>query len=215
MKRLFLYLLMAMLSASAMAQEAQFIMANADVNVMYQDFDNRYNIVVPGVSNDKITVNATNAVVEKRDQSWVIKPNRSASTVEVSVSATMNGKDRSFGTQVFKVLSLPHPAVYVTCGNKTYSSGESIMITHLLDESAVLSVGYGPGVPLQIPFEIASFVAKINGLAFTAKGKKFTREQRDRIKKMELGSMLAITDIRAQTLNGHMIALTPIALTIE
>lgn len=215
MKRLFLYLLMAMLSASAMAQEAQFIMANAEINAMYRDHYNRYNIAVPGVPNDKITVSATNAVVEKQDGFWVIKPNSQAKTVEVSVSAVVKGKTRSFGSQVYKVVSLPSPAAHVLYGNHSYGSGESIMIAQLADTSTVLSAGYGPGVLLQYPFEIKSFATNINGIVYTAKGNKFTEEQREKIKKMELGSMLLITDIRAQNTNGHLFRLSPIALTIE
>ena len=188
--------------------------SNTDLNIMYRGYDNKFSISVPGVPNDKVRVAVSGASSHQSGGFWIIKPGDGARTVNISVSAELEGKMQSMGTKEYRVKALPKPGAYFKSGDKEYSDG-NIARGALLNANAHVIASYGPDGLLDLPFRITSFKANIGGMLTEARGNKFTPEQRSRLEKLKMGNIVIITDIRAQGPDGKEIRLSPVPLTLN
>lgn len=184
-------------------------MTNVDLNVMYRGYDNKFSISVPGVSNDKVQVKAAGATVKQKNNLWLINPNTDVHSVTVSVSAEINGKMQTMGSQVYRVKNLPVPSAYLSVNDREYASGSKISQSAILHPAATLVVSYGPDALLNLPYKVTSFTATIKGTIYSSEGNKFTEAQLKAISKMKVGETVVISDIKATSLTGAVLRLAP------
>lgn len=189
--------------------------SNTELNMMYSNYDNKFAISVPGVSNDKVKVSATGATVKQKSDLWIIVPGESSRIVTINVSAEINGKTLPIGSRDYRVKRLPIPQAYFSARDKEYFSGSMIPPSTLTHSSGTIIASYGPDGLLNVPFTVSSFATTINGITTKAEGDHLSNEQRAMINKMKAGSTLVIKDIRAHTPNGHTLILAPIVLTLN
>ena len=188
--------------------------SNTDLNIMYRGYENKFAISVPGVANDKIRVSVSGASASQSGGLWIIKPHDGVKSVNISVSAELDGKMQSMGSKDYRVKALPKPGAYLRSGDKEYSDG-NISRGALLNPDSRVIASYGPDGLLDLPFRISSFKVNVNGMLTEARGNKFTQDQRDRMSKLKMGAVVVITDIRAQGPDGLEIRLSPIPLSLN
>lgn len=195
--------------AQYMVGEPTVTMTNVDLNVMYRGYDNKFSISVPGVSNDKVQVKATGATVKQKNNLWFINPNTDVQSVTVSVSAEINGKMQTMGSQVYRVKNLPVPSAYLSVNDREYASGSNIPPSVLTNPAATLVVSYGPDALLNLPFKVTSFAATIKGTTYSSEGNKFTEAQLEAIRKLKVGENVIISGIKATSPTGAVLHLAP------
>ena len=188
--------------------------SNTDLNIMYRGYENKFAISVPGIANDKIRVSVSGASASQSGGLWIIKPHDGVKSVNISVSAELDGKMQSMGSKDYRVKALPKPGAYLRSGDKEYSDG-NISRGALLNPDSRVIASYGPDGLLDLPFRISSFKVNVNGMLTEARGNKFTQDQRDRMSKLKMGAVVVITDIRAQGPDGREIRLSPIPLSLN
>ena len=190
-------------------------MNNVDLNVMYRGYDNKFSISVPGVPDNKLKVKAKGAIVKKQNSLWLINPNDSVQSVTVSVSAEINGKIQTIGSQEYRVKNLPAPNAYLSVNGREYATGSSMSPSFLTNPATTLVVSYGPDALLDLPFKVTSFAATINGTTYNGEGNKFTETQMEAIRRLMMGSKVTINDIQATTPAGAVLRLSPIVYYIR
>ena len=189
--------------------------SNTDLNIMYRGYDNKFSISVPGVPNDKIRVSVNGASAHQSGGFWIIKPGDGARSVNISVSAELEGRMQTMGTQEYRVKPLPKPGAYFKSGENEYNGEKAIPRSVLLNPGSTVIASYGPEGLLNLPFRIVGFRADINGTLMESKSNKFTKEQLDRMSKLKPGNSVILKDIRAQGPDGKVVPLSPIPLTLN
>ena len=182
--------------------------SNTELNIMYSNHDNVFSISVPGVTNDKVKVSVSGATVRQQGAYWVIVPPESAKEITVNVTAELEGKQQSMGSQKYRVKPLPSPSAYFSMGGKEYSAGEKVPYARF--EKGELIASYGPDGLIEVPWKIVSFSATIGGITYNSKSNKFTKEQLTRMSKLDNGTPIAIGEIDAVGEKGAKKRLTPV-----
>ena len=196
--------------------EPSAVMQNIEMNVMYRGYANKYAISVPGVANDKVTVEAEGATVKKGLSGiWTIVPFDDARKVKVTIYADIKGQKKIMSTRLFAVKTLPKPEAWLMVDEHSYRSGDKVPFSVLMNEAATLDAGYGPTDAFNLQLEIVSFRTVINGVMIDIQGNTFTDVMRERFQKLKKGSTVVITDIRARTPDGKSLVLSPIVLIVE
>ncbi len=188
--------------------------SNTELNLMYRDYENKFDISVPGATKDKIKVSVTGATVKQKGDLWIIIPGEGSKSVKVSVSAEIDGKMLPMGSKDYRVKKLPAPTAFFNSKEKDYPAGD-ISISRLLDKNGFVNASYGTDGILDLPFKVTKFTLYVNGQYLDAKGNKFTREQLDKLGKLKSGSLIMIQDIRAIGPSGKEEKLTSLTFKLN
>ncbi|MBR1480980.1 MAG: gliding motility protein GldM [Paludibacteraceae bacterium] len=173
--------------------------ANVDLNVMYIDYDNRFNISAPGVAGDKLRVDATNAKVSRGSTGeWIIHPNPgNAKKTTVHVRADKDGRVSEVGSAEFDLKPLPRPDAYVAIGDQIIEK-DQIAKKYLISGQAGIRASYGADIMLKAKFTITSFAVQFpNGERVKCEGNKFNAKVISNIKGLSFGSQIVIRDVKA------------------
>jgi hypothetical protein len=181
---------------------------------MYRGYDNKFSISVPGVTPDKIRVSVNGASTRQQGGLWLIKPG-DAKSVTIAVSAEIDGKMQSMGSQTYDVRPLPKPRGSLKVGDNEYNGEKSIPRSALMNANAVVHASYGQDQTLNLKFTVNSFRANINGIMTSSNGNKFSKDQMDRIGKLKPGMAVILTDIRVKGPDGKEIPLAPVSLILN
>lgn len=194
--------------------EPSVTISNTDLNIMYRDYENKFSISVPGVSNDKVKVNVTGASASQRGGMWIIKPN-SGREVTISVQAQLEeGRWQPMGSQTYRVKELPKPGAYFKSGATEYQEGK-ITRSALLNKDATVIASYGPDGLLDLKYTITSFQLQTSMGYSQSNSNKFTPQQISQLSKLKQGAVVNIVDIRAQGPEGKVVRLRGIPLTLN
>ncbi|MDR1543590.1 MAG: gliding motility protein GldM [Prevotellaceae bacterium] len=180
--------------------------ANIDMNVVYMGYSNRMSISAPGFTTDKLTVTATNASIEKSGDNYICRP-KSYDGVVINVSANVEGKQVSMGSQKFRVRALPNPTIFLSF---KASNGDAVLWNPEIPSSAKLTraalataevvAEYADGL-LQASFKVNSFIMKISdgrgGFApSNSNGNQFTDAQKNNFRTIKTGTVFFLSDIK-------------------
>ena len=188
--------------------------SNMELNIMYREYENKFDISVPGATKDKIKVSATDATVKQKGDMWIIIPSASAKSVKVNVSAEIDGKMLPMGSKDYRVKKLPAPTAFFNSKEKDYPAGD-ISIGRLLDKNGYVNASYGTDGILDLPFTVTRFTLYANGQYKDSKNNKFTREQLEILGKLKSGSLIMIQDIRAIGPTGKEEKLTSLTFKLN
>ena len=173
---------------------------NEDLNIIYRDYDNRYVVSAPGVTDNQLKVSVTGASVRRQGKFYILRPNAGAKTVRVVVQADMGGRMTTMGEKNFKVQKLPQPSPYFVDGGKQVNS--SATPRKSLNKNTVLEIGYGEDGLLEVPFEITSFDTYILRKTGKSSGNKFSAAQLKLISQLKSGDMVLVQNIKYRTKGG-------------
>ena len=173
---------------------------NEDLNIIYRDFDNRYVVSAPGMTDNQLKVNVVGADVKRSGKFYILRPKADAKTVKVTVLADMNGRMATMGEKVFKVQRLPQPMPYFVDNGKQVNSSSTPRKS--LNKNTVLEIGYGADGLLEVPFEITSFDTYILRKTGKSTGNKFSAAQLKLIGQLKSGDMILVQNIKYRTKGG-------------
>lgn len=193
--------------------EPSVTVSNVDLNVVYKNYENKFSISVPGVTNDKIKVNVTGATSQLRNGMWIIKPNSSAKEVTIAVSAELDGRVQSMGNLVYRVKDLPKPTASVKNGQREYSEGS--VPPNLFNGDPMVIAGYGPDGLLDLKYTVTSFKLQTASSLTPSDGNKFSAKQKEELKRLKSGSLINIVDIKATSATGAEVRLRNIPLQLQ
>lgn len=194
--------------------EPSVTVSNVELNVMYRDYENKFSISVPGVSNDKVKVSVNGATASQREGMWFIKPTGSAKEVTIAVSAELDGHVQPMGNLTYRVKELPKPGAYFKSGASEYNEGK-IARNALLSPQGTVIASYGQDGLLDLKFTITSFQLQTSMGYSQSAGNKFSKAQLDQLGKLKPGAMVNIVDIRAKGPEGKEIRLQGIPLQLN
>ena len=194
--------------------EPSVTISNTDLTIMYRDYENKFSISVPGVSNDKVKVNVTGAGCQQRNGMYIIKPTGSAQNVTISVMAELDGKMQPMGSQVYRVKELPKPGAYFKFGSTEYAEG-NISRNALLSPTSSVIASYGPDGLLDLKYTITSFQLRTSMGLSQSNGNKFSKAQIDQLSKLKQGAMISIVDVRAKGVEGKEITLRGMSFVLN
>ena len=173
---------------------------NEDLNIIYKDYDNRYVVSAPGVTDNQLKVSVTGASVRRQGKFYILRPTAGAKTVRVVVQADMGGRIATMGEKNFKVQKLPQPSPYFVDGGKQVNS--SATPRKSLNKNTILEIGYGEDGLLEVPFEITSFDTYILRKTGKSSGNKFSAAQLKLISQLKSGDMVLVQNIKYRTKGG-------------
>ncbi len=194
--------------------------ANEDMNVVYMGYPNRISISVPGVPNEKLQISA-NATMEKSGSGYICRP-KSFDDVVINVSANIEGRQTSMGSNKFRVRSLPDPTAFMSFkdvnGNSVLYSPNTSKLKLTRDNiiNSKMTAEYADGM-LQATFRISEFTLLISDGrgGFTASqsdGSNFTEAQKRQLARLKSGSVILIDKIRCTGAKTTTLSFPPITL---
>lgn len=191
-------------------------LSNLDLNIIYKGYDNPFSISVPGVSSEKIHVSCPGASVSKNGANWIIKPGDGVGgTTTIEVSAEVDGKVISMGSQTYRVKNLPRPDAYFEINGQP-TEETKVARSALINPSNRIIASYGADGLIQAKFRITGFQVKMpTGASIAVKGDKFDQKSLDAIKKLKQGNMVNIQYIKAIGPDGKEVQLRPLPIELN
>ena len=192
------------------------------MNIFYKGIPNPVDISVPGVGPDKISATAKNGKISKGKVplsaggnfrgEWIVTPDQVGLEVEITVSAPINGKQKSFAPLNFRVKPIPKPEARFANKN----SGKVDRQTALAEKGvfAVLE-----GFDFNLPYTITEFTvdANIQGQDFSrpSKSNVITADQQDLLKRVVRGKTFTINNIRVKYPDNSIQDIGAVVLTMN
>ena len=197
--------------------EPNVVVSPTAMNVFYIGVDNPVAISVPGVGQNQIHATMTNGrLVKGRYKnfpgSYIARPQTPGKVAKITVSATVNGKNRTFPARSFRVKNVPNPVAKIG-GIK----GGGIRLAVLKAQRGVIAEM--ENFDFDLRFKVTSFRVSINDKGFVidqdAKNNLFTSAQKSLFNKLKRNSQVIIQEIKAVGPDGKPRKLSPIVLKIQ
>ncbi len=156
---------------------------------------NPVDISVPGISSDKLTAYCDNGKIIKKGGEWQVFPKK-AGKANITVSAEIDGKRRNVGKMEFRVKHLPAPEVSI----RSLKNGEirrSILSSNTAKLLAKLEDNDFDAKYTVLSFEMHCY-KKGDPWDDASKSNKLTKDMRDVIKTLPLGSQITFKNILAK-----------------
>ncbi len=197
--------------------------ANTEMNVVYMGYSNKISISVPGIPSEKLSVSCPNATLTKTGSGTYVCSPKTYQDVVISVSATVDGKTSSFGSQKFRVKTLPDPTAFLRFKD---ANGNYVLYNPNVNNKHKLTRGnlgeaemiaeYADGL-LQATFKIQSFNLLLSdgrgGFTTTqSDGPNFTSAQRNNLMKVKSGTKIFFDKIKVTGAKSTTLAFPPIDL---
>ncbi|MBO5850504.1 MAG: gliding motility protein GldM [Paludibacteraceae bacterium] len=200
-------------SRSYTVGEPSATVANLDMNVVYRGYENKINVAVAGVADEKLEVQAENATMIKpsgKQKYWICKPTSSGDVV-FNIYAKTDGGKKLMGTHNFRTLRLPNPSAFLLYADKNgeeylHPSTDRVPSRSDLLRSKKIIAQYSDGL-LQANFDIVGFTIYAQDATggvtpVPANNEKITATQMNVIKGKKKGQRIVFEDIRAKGPDG-------------
>ena len=190
-------------------------MSATRMNVFYRGLDNPFDIA-SGIPKEDLQVEMTNGKVTKSGDSFVIRPaelDEQGKRTKVSVYANINGSRKLIGTTDWRVKKVPDPVAQVAG-----ISGGDIRRERLQVEDGVMAIleDFDFDFKYKVTeFEIQTTIAGGYIDRKTSKSNRFTSEQKEQLKRVQLESIVYISNIKAIGDDGSIRDLDPISFKVR
>ena len=190
-------------------------MSATRMNVFYRGLDNPFDIA-SGIPKEDLEVEMTNGRVTKSGDSFVIRPtelDEQGKRTKVSVYANINGVRKLVGTTDWRVKRVPDPVAQVAG-----ISGGDIRKERLQVEDGVMAVleDFDFDFKYKVTeFEIQTTIAGGYIDRKISKSNRFTPEQKEQLKRVQLESIVYISNIKAVGDDGSTRDLDPISFKVR
>ncbi|MFH2143731.1 MAG: GldM family protein [Bacteroidota bacterium] len=207
------FVLFISLSAQEESSKYYSVVALPKMNVVYVGLENPVEIMVAGISYDKITVSIVGGTVSPTGPyKFKITPNSSSKSVTLNVIADINGKKVSAGTHEFRVKHVPDPIA--TVGD--YKGG-SISKDLLLSQTGVSVIL--ENFDFDINFKVVSFSVATNISGYTQESTSnsniFTPDQKKIFNNLNSGDKVYVENILAKGPDGTIRPMASIIFKID
>ena len=171
-----------------------------NMNVVYRGINNKVNITIPGIQEDKLSVVCEGGKITKSGKEYVVRPERDG-TIKINVLAEMNGKKVTMGSQEYRVKYLPDPKAFLQYVDQngmpsTIQDGR-LGRRFLKDDKTTLIASYGEDELLKANFKITSFsMVTVVGSA-DSQGGKLSAAQIRLLDRLEGNDYITFKNIRA------------------
>ncbi len=191
-------------------------MSATKMNVFYRGLKNPFDVGGGGIPKENLSVQMTNGKVTKVGDSFVIEPaelDEQGRKTTVSVYANIGGASRLIATSNWRVKKVPDPVAKVA-GKK----GGDIRKEELIVQQGVLAVL--EDFDFEFKYTITEFEVQTTGATgYTNLSKsnnnRFTQAQLDEFKRLNIGSIVYISGIKAVGDDGSTRDLAPISFKIK
>ena len=191
-----------------------FVVSPTKMNVLYLlgDMGNPIDVSVPGVSKDKIRVSCDNGIIKKVGGSWEVFPKKTGKA-KISVSAEIQGKNRTMGFMEFRVKRVPKPEPKLI-GSKNGKIKKNQILSKNCKMIAQLK-----DFDFDIKNTIVGFTLDgvYKGEIVTKKvlGNKLSDDMREFVKDLQIGSVIYISNITSKGPSGKKSNLGTIKVVIN
>ena len=182
--------------------------SNTELSAIYAEYDNKYNISVPGVPSSKVKVQVEGGKIKSDDKRGHvvvrIDADKIGKEVKIVVLADVDGTGKmiKMGEEAYIVKKLPNPRGMIQLPNGNTMT-DKISTSSLGGGKCKVVASYGDDVLLKLNFEILSFQTKINGKTINSAGPNFSTEQLNAIKKQKKGSFVKFENIKYKPEGGE------------
>ncbi|MBK6284064.1 MAG: hypothetical protein IPF54_16690 [Draconibacterium sp.] len=172
-------------------------MSATRMNVFYRGLDNPFDIA-SGIPKEDLQVEMTNGKVTKSGDNYLIRPtelDEQGKKTKVSVFANINGTRKLIGTTDWRVKKVPDPVAQVAG-----LSGGDIRKERLQVEDGVMAVleDFDFDFKYKVTeFEIQTTIAGGYIDRKTSNSNRFTAEQKEQLKRVQPGTIVYISSIKA------------------
>ena len=191
-----------------------FVVSPTKMNVLYLlgDMGNPIDVSVPGVSKDKIRVSCNNGTIKKVGQTWEVFP-KTTGKAKVTVSAEIQGKNRTMGTMEFRVKRVPKPEPKLI-GSKNGKIKRNQILSRNCKMIAQLKDFDFDIKHTVVGFTLEGFY-KGELVSKKVRSNKLSDEMREFVKDIQLGSPVFISNISSKGPSGKINKLGDIKVTIN
>ena len=173
------------------------VVSASKMNVFYIDVEggNPVDISVPGVPSDKLSAYCDNGKIIKKGSEWAAFPKKPGKA-NITVTADIDGKRRNMGKMVFRAKHLPDPEPSI----RSLKNNE-IKRSILASDAAKLTASL-ENFDFETKFTVTSFEMFVtfqgDPVDKRSKSNKLTKEMRDIVKNLPLGSRVTFDNIMAK-----------------
>jgi gliding motility-associated protein GldM len=171
--------------------------SNKELNVMYENYSNKFSVSVPGVSKQDVNVTCEGASISKNGAGeWIVKPT-SRGKVKLNVYAKIDGSSKLMGSEQYTVKPKPKPEGYFDNNGSQICSGK-VSLAAITNRNNKIVASYGPDVLIQLHATVTSFQVKLpNGQAINVTGNQLNAAAIGAIKKLRSGNVVVIQNIKS------------------
>ena len=191
-----------------------FVVSPTKMNLLYilgGEMGNPIDVSVPGVSKDKIRVSCTNGVIKKIGDSWLAFPKKPGKA-NITVSAEIQGKNRTMGTMEFRVKRAPEPTPKINFA-KNGKVKQNLLVSKDCKVLAKLE-----NFEFNIKNTVVGFsvegVYKGRRVVKQTLGNKLSNEMIEFVKDLPRGSIITFFKIASKDPSGKKSILSPIRIEI-
>ena len=191
-------------------------MSATKMNVFYKGLNNPFEVSGGAIPNENLDVRITNGTIVKSGDSYIIKPtdlDEQGRKTKVSVYADIGGERRLIGTSDWRVKQVPDPVAQIDG-----KSGGEI-------RKEVLAIQQGVMAELEdfdfeFKYTVTQFTLETSAQGgftnrYPAKGNRFTNEQLEALKRVNVNTWIYIADIKAIGDDGSTRDLKPISFKVK
>lgn len=194
------------------------------MNVLYAGIDNPISISVPGIPMNAISASMTNGTLTRSGDTWIAHPGKVGTEAEISVTATVEGRQQSVGSMTFRVRKLPDPSPYIlikdASGNPVHYKGSPKRISKA---QLMAAGGLGAAIDddiLNVSYSVVSFSTIFfdsmgNAIPEVSNGASFSDRQKEQFKRMKPGKSFFISNVKAKGPDGITRDISPMEVALN
>ncbi len=194
------------------------------MNVLYAGINNPISISVPGVPMNAINASMTNGTLTRNGDTWIAHPGKVGTEAEISVTATLDGRQQNVGSMKFRVRKLPDPSPFIAIkdasGNPVHYKGSPKRISkaQLMNAS-----GLGAAIDddiLNVTYTVVSFSTIFfdsmgNAIPEVSNGSAFSDRQRQQFSRLKPGKSFFISNVKAKGPDGITRDISPMEVALN
>ena len=171
-----------------------------NMNVVYRGINNKVNITIPSIQEDKLSVVCEGGKITKSGKEYVVRPERDG-TIKINVLAEMDGKKVTMGSQEYRVKYLPDPKAFLQYVDQngmpcTIQDGR-LRRSKILSPNTTLIASYGEDEFLKANFKITSFSIETKNGSADSQSCKLSPNQLRILSSLKLHDYVTFKNIRA------------------
>jgi len=191
-------------------------MSATKMNVFYRGIKNPFEVGGGAIPNENLDVTMTNGKISKVGDAYVIEPNEldpKQTKTKVSVYANIGGQRRLINTTSWRVKKVPDPVAQING-----QTGGDIRKEILSIQDGVLAVLVD--FDFDFKYTITQFTVETSAAGgftnrYPSRSNRFTSEQKEALKRVNVNSIVYIGDIKAVGDDGSTRDLDPISFKIK
>ena len=191
--------------------------SNEDLNVVYRGIDNRFNISVPGVPAENVSISVSGGTFKKVGTRYILRPTQDGE-IYINVFAKIQGNNQKMGGGAYRVKYIPDPKSFLQYtdggGVARQTQDDNLTKRTLLSEGILLIASYGADELIKANFNVTSFTMVSPNGSEDARGARFNGKMRSYINNLEGGDFLILKNIKAVGPDGKTRSLSPIQIQI-